>query len=202
MESRKLVSSVLLLSAAVMLFAAPVLAQANKDKAVIYIGLSYNGAMVDDAEGGFIGIDLFAGKMLSNSFCLGFAAGYDEVHRYKYTVSSAPDEGGGEFTERLDVLPILLKGRYYITFSRMLQLNISAAGGVYNIVSRLGGNSVGGIDGNEMEYGGSIGVSLDYWYLLTTGVSFEFEYHMFTTPDDAPMFKYWQARVDYSIIKF
>ncbi len=202
MKSRKLVSRMLLLSLAALLFAVPVLGQANADKAVIYIGGAYNKAMVDDAQNGFVGVDFFAGKMLNNEFCLGFAAGYDIVHYYKYTVSSAQDEGGGDFTERLSILPILLKGRYYFTISPMLQFNVAAAGGVYNTISRLGGHSVGGVSENTTEYGGSIGIGLDYWFILTTGVSFEFEYHMFTTPGDAPMFKYWQVRVDYGIIKF
>ncbi len=202
MESRKLVSRALILSLAVLLFAAPVLGQANKGKGVIYVGGSFNKAMVDDAQNGFFGIDVFAGGMLNNSFCLGVAAGYDVVHYYKYTVSSSTEQGGGDFTERLAVLPILLKGRYYFTFNRMMQLNVSAAAGVYNTISRLGGNSVGGIGGNETEVGGSLGVGFDYWFLLTTGVSFEFEYHMFTTPGYNTMFKFWQARVDYSIIKF
>jgi hypothetical protein len=202
LESRKLVSRVLLLSLAALLFAVPALGQANANKGVIYIGGSYNMALVEDAENGFFGIDLSAAKMMNNNISLGFAAGYDVVHYYKYTVESSPEEGGGDFTERLAVLPILVKGRYYFSFSRMAQLNVSLAGGVYNTISKLGGNSVGGISGNETEFGGSIGVGFDYWFLLTTGVSFEFEYHMFTTPGDADMFTYWQARVNYGIIKF
>jgi hypothetical protein len=202
LESRKLVSRALILSLGVLLFAAPVFGQANKGKGVIYIGGTYNQAMVDNAENGFLGLDFFAGGMLNDKICLGAAIGYDVVHYYKYTVASALEDGGGDYTERLAVLPILLKGRYYITFNRMMQLNISAAGGVYNTISRLGGNSVGGISGNETEIGGSVGVGFDYWFLLTTGVSFEFEYHMFTTPGYNTMFKYWQVRVDYGIIKF
>ena len=54
----------------------------------------------------------------------------------------------------------------------------------------------------EQKIGGSLGVGFDYWFLLTTGVSFEFEYHMFTVPSGGTMFKYWQVRVDYGIIKF
>ena len=202
MESRKLVSRVLLLSLAVLVFAVPVLGQANAGKGVIYIGGSYNMALEEDAENGFFGVDLSAAKMLNNNISLGFAAGYDIVHYYKYTVSSSEEEGGGDYTERLAVLPILLKGRYYLSLNRMMQINVSAAGGVYNTVSRLGGNSVGGITGNETEFGGSVGIGFDYWFLLTTGVSFEFEYHMFTTPGDADMFSFWQARVNYGIIKF
>ena len=202
MESRKLVTRTILLSLTALLFAMPAFGQANSGKAVIYIGGSYNQTIADDAGNGFFGIDFFAGKMMTNTFCLGASFGFDMVHYYKYTVSSSEDEGGGDYTERLSVVPILLKGRYYINLSQMMQINVAAAAGVYNTISRLGGNSVGGISGNETEFGGSLGVGFDYWFLLTTGVSFEFEYHMFTTPGDADLFKYWQVRVDYSIIKF
>ncbi len=186
----------------VMLFAVPVLGQANSGKAVIYIGGSYNKAMVDDAQNGFFGIDMFAGKMITNELCLGISSGYDIVHNYKYTVSSDPDKGGGDFTETLSVIPVLLKARYYFSINRMMQVNVQAGAGVYKTISRLGGNSVGRISGNETRPGGSIGIAFDYWFLLTTGVSFEFEYHAFTMPGGGTVFKFWQARVDYGIIKF
>lgn len=202
MKSRKLVSRVLLLSLAVLFFAVPVLGQANSGKAVIYIGGSYNQALVEDAENGFFGIDMFAGKMMTNELCLGVSAGYDIVHNYSYTVASDADAGGGDFNERLSIIPVLIKARYYFTISPMMQFNIAAGAGVYNTISDLGGNSVGGISGNEKRPGGSIGIGFDYWFLLTTGVSFEFEYHAFTIPSGGTVFKFWQARVDYGIIKF
>lgn len=185
-----------------MLFAVPVLGQANSGKAVIYIGGSYNKATADDAQNGFFGVDMFAGKMITNNLCLGACFGYDIVHYYKYTVSSAPDKGGGDFTERLSVIPVLFKARYYFSINRMMQFNVHAGVGVYNTISKLGGNSVGGISGNETRPGGSIGIAFDYWFLLTTGVTFEFEYHAFTIPSGGTVFKFWQARVDYGIIKF
>lgn len=197
-----MVSRALLLSLAALLFAVPVLGQANAGKAVIYIGGSYNQAQVEGAENGFFGFDFSAAKMMNKNISLGAQFGFDMVHYYKYTVPSSADEGGGDYTERLSVIPILLKGRYYVSISPMMQLNLSLGAGVYNTISRLGGNTVGGISGNVTEYGGSVGVGFDYWFLLVTGVSFEFEYHMFTTPGDADMFKYWQVRVDYGIIKF
>ncbi len=180
-----------------MLFAVPVLGQANSGKAVIYIGGSYNKALAEDAQNGFFGIDMFAGKMMTNELCLGVAAGYDIVHKYKYTATS-----GGDFTESLSIIPVLIKARYYFTISPMMQFNIAAGAGVYSTISDLGGNSVGGISGSEKRPGGSIGIGFDYWFLLTTGVSFEFEYHAFTIPSGGTVFKFWQARVDYGIIKF
>jgi hypothetical protein len=180
----------------------PVLGQANSGKAVIYIGGSYNKALPDGAENGFFGGDIFAGKMLNDKLCLGVQAGYDVVHYYKYTTTSSSEEGGGDFTERLAVLPALLKARYYHSFNRMMQLNLQLGVGVYSTIANLGGGRVGGVDGNMTRFGGSLGIGFDYWFLLTTGVSFEFEYHAFTTPDDYGTFDYWQVRVDYSIIKF
>ena len=197
-----MVSRALWLSLAALLFAVPVLGQANAGKAVIYIGGSYNRAQVDGAENGFFGLDFSAAKMMNSNISLGAQFGFDVVHYYKYTVPSSADEGGGDYTERLAVVPILLKGRYYLSLNQMMQLNFSLGAGVYNTISRLGGATVGGISGNVTEIGGSIGVGFDYWFLLVTGVSFEFEYHMFTVPSGGTMFKYWQVRVDYGIIKF
>jgi hypothetical protein len=192
-----------LLSLAVLIFAVPAAGQANKDKAVIYLGLSFNKSVMEDAQNGFLGIDLFAGKMVTNNLCLGLSGGFDMVHVYKYTVDSSPEEGGGDYTERLSVVPFAFKARYYFNLSRMVQINVHAGLGVYNTISRLGGNEVGGISGNVTEPGGSIGISLDYWFLLMNGVSFEFEWHAFMNPDEGKaMFKYWQVRVDYGIIKF
>ena len=180
-----------------MLFAVPVLGQANSGKAVIYIGGSYNKALAEGAKNGFFGIDMFAGKMFTNELCLGVSAGYDIVHNYKYTTSS-----GGDFTEMLSIIPVLFKARYYFTLSPMMQFNVAAGAGVYNTISDLGGKSVGGISGNEKRPGGSIGIGFDYWFLLTTGVSFEFEYHAFTIPSGGTVFKVGQVRVDYGINKF
>jgi hypothetical protein len=192
-----LVTALVLLTAA-----APVLGQANKDKAVIYFGLSYNKANVENAESGFFGGDLFAGKMLTNELCLGFSCGYNIVHRHVYTPSSSVDGDGGDFTETLGVIPATIKLRYYYSLSVMFQIHGQVAAGAYSTVSSLGGTAVGGIMANEIRPGGSIGIGFDYWFLLMNGVTAEFEYHMFTTPDDGDLFKYWSVRIDYGIIKF
>lgn len=202
MESRKMVSRALLLSLAALLFAVPVLGQANAGKAVIYIGGSFSKALPDGAKNGFFGLDVFAGKMVTNKLCLGAQFGFDTVHYYKYTVASSADEGGGDFTQRITVIPILFKARYYHSFSTMFQVHAQVGAGVYNTISRLGGECVGGVCGNDLRPGASLGIGFDYWFLLTTGVTFEFEYHAFTTEGDAGTFDYVQLRVDYSIIKF
>jgi len=197
-----LVSRTLLLSLAALLFAVPVLGQANAGKAVVYIGGSLNKALPDGAENGFVGLDMFAGKMITNNLCLGAFFGYDVVHYYKYTVTSSPEEGGGDFTQRLSIIPILFKARYYYSISPMMQVHAQAGIGAYNTIAVLGGDHIGGVYKNDLRPGGSIGIGFDYWFLLTTGVTFEFEYHAFTTDADAGTFDYIQFRVDYSIIKF
>jgi len=192
----------LLLSLAALLFAVPVLGQANAGKAVIYLGGSFNKALPDGAEDGFFGVDMFAGKMITSNLCLGAYIGYDIVHYYKYTVTSSAEEGGGDFTERLSIIPIQLKARYYYSLSPMMQIHAQAGVGAYNIIANLGGGHIGGVYKNDLRPGGSIGIGFDYWFLLTTGVTVELEYHAFTTDGDAGTFDYVQLRVDYSIIKF
>jgi hypothetical protein len=186
----------------VIIAAAPVFGQANKDKAVVYFGFSYNQANVDNAESGFFGGDLFAGKMLTNNICLGIFSGYDMVHRYIYTPTSSLEGDGGDFTETLSVIPASLKLKYYHSFSTMFQMHGQVSVGAYNTISNLGGKKVGGIRYNHTRPGGSIGIGFDYWFLLMNGVTAEFEYHFFTTPDDGDLFQYWSVRLNYGIIKF
>ena len=202
MESRKLVSRVLLLSLAVLVFAVPVLGQANKDKAVVYIGGSLSKALPDGAENGFIGLDMFAGKMITNNLCIGFSSGYDIVHRYTYTPISSVEGGGGDFTESLAVIPALVRAKYYFTLSPMLQVYAQAGGGAYATIAKLGGNKVGDIRSNCVSPGFTVGAGIDYWFLLLNGVGFEFDYTMFKVPDGGDWFKYWSVRVDYGILKF
>jgi len=199
-----LVSRALLLSLAVLLFAAPVLGQANEGKAVIYLGMSYNQKNPAHESGsGFFGIDMFAGKMINNNLCLGASAGYDIIHYHRYIVPSSPEEGGGEKVNTLAMIPVLFKARYYYSFSQMMQISVSAGLGAYNQSPRYGSDS--------WLIGGSIGISFDYWFLLVNGVGFELEYHMVTENSlsqwDYKKFadnhmNYWQARVSYGVIKF
>ncbi|MBN2070840.1 MAG: outer membrane beta-barrel protein [Candidatus Krumholzibacteriota bacterium] len=181
--------------------------QANSDKAVIHFGASYNKALVDDTGNGFFGLDIYAGKMITNSLCLGFGVGYDIVHYDTPAEELGKDD---PFKEMLSVIPFTLKAKYYFTFSQMIQAYVSAGSGVYRAAPSLAGRpipsppdvgAIGPIGSSVNCPGGSIGIGLDYWFLLTTGIGFEIEYHMFKVPD-RDSFSYFQARVDYSLIKF
>lgn len=190
-----------LCAAAVMLAAVPVFGQATAGRAVIYIGGSYNKATVDNAEQGFFGGDVFAGKMITNNLCLGFSSGYDIVHYYTYTPSTSLAEGGGDFTETLAVIPAIVRAKYYFTLGPMFQVYAQAGGGAYNMIAKLGGNDVGGISSNCSCPGFTVGAGLDYWFLLLNGVGVEFDYSMFKVPE-GDWFSYWAVRVNYGILKF
>ncbi len=177
-------------------------AQANLGKAVIHFGGSYNKAMIEDAKPGFFGVDVYAGKMLTNALCVGFSSGYDIVHYHSYDFNDIVTGEPTKFTERIAVIPIIAKVKYYFTFSPMVQVYGGLAGGAYRVIPTLGGRKVGDIRISNICPGGSVSIGLDYWFLLTTGVGFEFEYHMFSPPDGGDLFKYWSLRVDYSLIKF
>ena len=201
MKSRSLFSGALLFLFTCMIFSVPAFGQANSGKAVIHLGGSYSKALVDDAGAGFFGGDVFAGKMITNELCVGFTVGYDIVH---YETNDFIDPLTNEpesFNERLAMIPFLVKAKYYLTLSPMVQVYGAAGGGVYRSVASLGGGEVGTIKTACNSPGGAISVGLDYWFLLTTGVGFEVEYHMFKVPE-GDMFSYFQARVDYCLIKF
>lgn len=166
--------------------------QATVGQGVFHFGGAFTKAMVDNASMGFVGLDVSAGKMITNSLCLGVASGYDVVSYNK----------SGEFYERLAIIPIQVKVTQFINIGSMLQLYISAGGGAYRALPHLTGNEIGNIGEATTQPGFSLCVGLDYWFLIATGVGFAFEYHMFTTPDDGDMFKYFAARVDYCLIKF
>ena len=201
MKTRSLLTCLLLFSFGCLALTGTAFAQANSGKAVIHLGASYSQSLVDDAGGGFFGLDAFAGKMFTNELCLGFTAGYDIIHNESVDVIDEVTNEPGTFNERLAVIPFLLKAKYYFTLSPMVQMYAGAGGGVYRTVPSLGGGEIGTIRTAANCPGGAVSVGLDYWFLLTTGVGFEFEYHMFNVPD-GDMYSYWQVRVDYGIIKF
>lgn len=201
MKTRSLLSGALLTIFIVLSMTGAAFAQANSGKAVIHLGASYSQSLVDDAEAGFFGVDLFAGKMISNELCLGFHIGYDIVHNHSTNHFDPSVNDSVSFRERLGVVPFLAKAKYYFTLSPMVQVYVGAGAGVYRAVPSLGGNEVGTIKTAANCPGGAISIGLDYWFLLTAGVGFEFEYHMFSVPD-GDMYSYYQIRVDYGIIKF
>ncbi len=201
MKMRSLLTGSILMIFVCLALSPAAFAQANSGKGVIHLGGSFAQSLVDDAGGGFFGIDLFAGKMFTNELCLGFTAGYDIIHNESVDVIDEVTNEPGTFNERLAVVPFLMKAKYYITLSPMVQVYAGAGGGVYRSIPSLGGQEVGTIKSACNSPGGAVSIGLDYWFLLTTGVGFEFEYHMFSVPD-GDMYSYWQVRVDYGIIKF
>ena len=156
------------------------------------MGGGFAKAMVDDAGGGMLGVRVYGGKMLTNNICLGISAGYDVVSYEKKE----------ELHERLAIIPFQANITYFMNVGSMMQLYASLGGGVYRTLPHLGGESIGDVDKTVTRPGGSVAIGLDYWFLLTTGVGFNFEYHMFDTPDGGSMFKYFVARIDYYLIKF
>jgi len=176
-----------------MIITGPVLGQANANKGVVHIGGSFNQPFVDDADSGFFGVDIFAGKMFTNELCVGFRAGYDIVSYQKFT---------NGINKQLGVIPLQIRARYYHSFSLMLQAYGSVGAGVFRTHDGLGGLEVGTIKSSANCPGGSVSVGLDYWFLLTTGIGFELEYNLFKVPDGGDMFSYLSARVSFCKIGF
>ncbi len=191
MNRKNITKSVVLLVFCCLVLPGLALGQASKGQFIVDFGAAFTQATADDAATGGFGIDIFAGKMLTSGLCLGFSVGGDVVSYEKI----------GEYHSRLVVFPLIAKARYYITFNRMLQAHAFLAGGVYNVSPHLAEGSIGGVRYSMNQPGGSVGVGIDYYFLLTQGVTFEVEYHMFNTDDDG-MFNYFAVRVNYSLIRF
>lgn len=191
MKAKGIIFSIALTAMLCLSIAEPASGQAQKDYFIVDIAASYNQATVTKAQSGFLGFDIFAGKMLTGSLCLGIYTGYD-------IVSFKEIDG---YTERLAVIPLLVKAKYYFTFSQMLQLSAFGAGGVYRTLPHLSTQAIGTIWNSETSPGFSVGLQLDYWFLLTQGVGFAFEYHFFNT-DGGELFSYFSARVSYGVVRF
>lgn len=192
MKTKAIISSVGVLIFLLAISTGVAFGQATDGQSVFHFGGGFAKAMADSTEGGMVGVRVFAGKMLTNNLCLGLSAGYDVVSYKKV-------EG---LHERLAVIPFQANIVYFMNIGSMMQLYTSLGGGVYRTLPHLGGSAIGNIDKAVTRPGGSIAIGLDYWFLLTTGIGFNFEYHMFDTPDGGDMFKYFVVRVDYCLIKF
>jgi hypothetical protein len=166
-------------------------AQVQKDYFVLDFGAAYTQATVVNAKRGFIGLDIFAGKMLTNNLCLGFSSGYDVVSFEKV----------GESTERLAMIPLLVKAKYYFNVAPMMQFWCSLGVGAYRSVPHLIDEPIGGIWFSGNHYGGSLGIGFDYWFLLTQGVGIAYEYH-FCSTEPGDIFSYFALRVDYCMFRF
>ena len=162
--------------------------QATKGQYVADIGAAYAKALDSDAKSGFIGIDLFAGKMITNNICLGLGAGADIISYEKV----------GDLHSRLTIMPLLVKTKYFLNLGPMLQAYVSAGAGAYRVSPHLE-EPIGDIRYSMTQPGGAVGVGIDYWFLLLQGVGFSVEYHMFNT--DIDPFGYFAARIEYCLIK-
>jgi len=164
-------------------------AQATKGQYVADFGAAYAKALDSEAKSGFVGVDLFAGKMITNNICLGLGGGADIISYEKV----------GDLHSRLTVIPLIVKAKYYMNLGAMLQAYVSAGAGAY-IVSPHLNEPIGDIKAYSMNQpGAAVGIGIDYWFLLLQGVGFSVEYHMFNTDYDP--FSYFVARVEYCLIK-
>lgn len=153
-------------------------------------GAAYTQAMVSGAPSGLFGLDLQSGKMLTNSLSVGFAVGYDIV---------SFEKTGGIY-ERLAIVPILAKAKYYFTIAPLMQVHASLAGGAFKTIPHLTTRSIGGISDAEVRAGGTVGAGFDYWLMGTKGIGGEIEYNAFPT-GHGKLFSYFAVRVNFSIIK-
>ena len=188
MRKANLVAGFFLLCSVV--FSETALGQATKNQYVADFGAAFTQATVTKARGGFVGLDLQAGKMLTSNISLGLATGCDVVSLRKI----------GDVYERLSIIPVLAKAKMYFTIAPMMQLYASAAGGVYQSVPHLNTEPIGEIWNADASPGGSLGIGFNYWLLGTQGLGAEFEYNFFDGGGEN-MFSYFAVRLNYSIIK-
>jgi hypothetical protein len=171
-------------------YSGPASGQAVQKQYVADFGAAFTQATVTKAQTGLLGLDLSAGKMFTNSLSAGLAIGYD-------IVSFQENEG---IYERLAIVPILAKAKYYFTIAPAMQLHAIVAGGAYQAIPHLGTDPIGGISEAGLHPGGSLGVGFDYWFLGSQGLGAEFEYNFFDSGAE-DLFSYFAFRVNYSIIK-
>lgn len=171
-------------------FSGTALGQAIQKQYVADFGVAFTQATATKAQRGLIGLDISTGKMITNNLSLGLAIGFDVVSYQKV-------QG---INERLSIIPILAKAKYYFTVAPLMQVHAMVGGGAYQMLPHLGVDPVGGVWKSEMKAGGVAGVGFDYWLMGNQGIGAEFEYNFFDT--GAPsLFSYFAFRVNYSIIK-
>jgi hypothetical protein len=153
-------------------------------------GAAFTQATVTKAQMGLIGLGISTGKMLTNSLSAGIGISCDVVSYQKVS----------GIYERLMIVPILARTKYYFNIAPLMQIHALAAGGAYQMIPHLGIDAVGGVSKAEMKFGGSFGVGFDYWFLGRQGIGAEFEYNFFDAGAN-DIFSYFAFRVNYSIIK-
>jgi len=170
--------------------AGPASGQPMAKQLVADFGLAYTQATVSGAPSGLVGLDLHTGKMLTNNLSVGIAVGFDVVSFRKV----------GGIYERLSIIPILAKGKYYFNIAPLLQVHASAAGGVYKTLPHLATGSIGGVSASKVKAGGSAGAGFDYWFMGTKGIGAEVEYNVFPY-SNGKRFSYLAFRVNLIMTK-
>ncbi len=169
--------------------------QALQNQYVADFGVAFTQATVEKAQMGLAGIDIQVGKMITNSLSVGVSTGFDIC-----SFRSVEYPGGSSVYERLGVIPVLLKTRYYLTVAPLMQIYASVAGGAYQTVPHLNTTPIGGVWESGLHPGGAGAVGFTYDFLGTQGIGFEFEYHFFDVGSDE-LFSYFAARINYTFIK-
>jgi hypothetical protein len=164
--------------------------QAIQKQYVADFGAAFTQATVTKAQRGFVGLDISTGKMVTDNLSVGLAIGFDVVSYQK----------AQGINERLSIIPVLAKAKYYFNIAPLMQLHAMVGGGAYQMVPHLGIDPVGGVWRSEMKAGGVAGVGFDYWLMGKSGFGAEFEYNFFNTGGQT-LFSYFALRVNYSIIK-
>ena len=191
MKMKSTILGITFLSIICITFTGGAYGQATNKQYVAEFGAAFTQATVTNARTGFFGLDLFAGKMLTNNLCLGLSIGHDIVSYRKIE----------DYHERLTVIPALVKAKYFINIGPRLQLYTSVGGGVYRASPHLTTEPIGDIRYTTNQPGGAVGFGIDYWFLLLQGVGVSFEYHFFNT-DEESIFSFFAFRLDYCFIKF
>ena len=164
--------------------------QAVQKQYVADFGGAFTQATVTRAQMGFAGVDLQVGKMLTNNLSVGISTGCDVVSFRKVD----------SIYERLMMVPILAKARYYVTVAPAMQVYASAAGGIYRSIPHLSIDPIGNIWNARTDPGGAVALGFSYWFLGTQGLGAEFEYNFLDSGGES-LFSYFALRLNYSIIK-
>jgi hypothetical protein len=188
MKKTSLVVSVILLSCVTL--SGAVFGQAIQKQYIADFGCAFTQATVTKAQMGLAGIDIQVGKMLTNNICVGLATGYDVVSFRKVD----------SIYERLAMVPIVAKAKYFLTIAPAMQLHASVAAGAYQSIPHLSIDPIGEIWNASTDPGGAAGIGFDYWFLGRQGVSAEFEYN-FIDSGGEDLFSYFAVRLNYSLIK-
>jgi hypothetical protein len=164
--------------------------QTMQKQYVADFGAAFTQATVTKARMGLIGLDLQVAKMVTSNIAVGLSTGMDVVSFRKV-------DG---IYERLGIVPILLKARYYFTVAPLMQVYVSAAGGAYQSLPHLSVDPIGHIWNSEADFGGAGAIGFNYWFLGTQGIGAEFEYNFFDSGGES-LFSYFAVRLNYSLIK-